>query len=323
MKICIYGAGATGCTIAAELSGNADIDLSIIGRGKNLEALQQNGLKFITQDGEQNIKLNCFDEPAKVGKVDYVIIATKSFHLPEIAPKLSVLLDKNTVVIPACNGIPWWFFFNHEGKLKDYRIVCLDPRGIIKKNIDFSQVIGGVFYMGATVEAPGVVSNYAGPRFLVGEPSGNKTDRLIKLVGILEKSGFKRPLAENIRTEIWRKLCWNTPFNPLAVITGKNSEEMGNNEEITEIARKVMKEMAKLAEAIGLPLNLDIEKHIDIAKTAGSHKPSMLQDYEQGKRIEIEAIIGSVCEIGQTLGVDMPFTESIHEILRRKISIRD
>ncbi len=301
MKITIYGAGAVGCTIGAQLYGCDNAEVTLVARGEHYRVMQENSLQFINRDGERNLRLACTDDPSALPPQDCVIISVKAYSIAEIAPAINRLFHDDTVVIPICNGVPWWFLLGDDLLLKNRRLDSLDPDGIIERNIPLERVIGGLLYTTATLVKPGVVSNFEGPKFIIGEPSGGISDRLQEIGNVLESAGFIRPVTEDMRAAIWKKLCWNIAFNTLAVITGKTSGEMTADKEIRSLAVSIMQEMEGLAEILGINMQLDIEKHVQIAQVAGSFKPSMLQDYERGKPMEIDAIIGSVCEIAEKL----------------------
>jgi len=317
MKICIYGAGATGCTIGAKFF-KAGADITLIGRGEHLHKIKENGLQFISKDSEENIKIPCTDFPSSLPKQDYIIIATKAYNIPEIAPNIPQLLHDRSTIIPACNGVPWWFLQGLEGPLKDHRIKALDPKGIIEKHVDYNRIIGGIFYMAASIVKAGVVSNFEGPRFIIGAPDRNITKMVSTLGSLMEKAGFKNPVTDNIRGAIWLKLCWNVAFNPLSVIYEKNCGEMTTNPEIKTLASNIMEEMRLIANKLNIKLNLDIEKHIGLTSDTSSFKPSMLQDYEKGRRMEVEAIIGSVYEIANMLNLETPAIKRIFNMLLDK-----
>lgn len=306
MKICIYGAGAAGCVVGAKLKMSG-ANVTLIGRGKHLRKIQESGLHITTRDSNHIIEIAATDNPISLEPQDYVIIATKAHSIPEIAEKIKPLLHEKTAIIPACNGIPWWFLYNLEGQLKNHRIECLDPMHSIERHIDTKRIIGGVFYMAATLTAPGEVSNFEGPRFIIGEPDGRTSSRVSDLGNILLNAGFKNPVTDNIRGAIWVKLCWNIAFNPLSVIHNMTSGEMAASPEVRKTAEEIMKEAEKIGKELGVKFKLDIEKHVKAAETAGSHKPSMLQDFEHKKPMEINAIIGSACEIAKNLAIKSPY----------------
>lgn len=319
MKICIYGAGAAGCAVAAKISGVRGAEISLIARGEHYNALKQNGLRLIGKEGESTFKLNVVDESSKLPIQDVIILAAKSYSLPEIAQKIPQISDKNTAIIPAGNGIPWWFLFEHDCQLKNHKFGKLDPEGIIEKNIPFENITGGLFYMAASLVEPGVVANYEGPRFVIGAPSGGLKGAAFLLGEMLTEASFIKPISANIRSDIWLKLCWNIIYNPMGVVTGMTSGEMGNDPKMQELARGVGAEMQRLAEKLNIPLKLDVEKFmIGAASRAGKHKPSMLQDYEAGKKLEIDAIIGSVVEIAQLLKVNIPNISFIFQSIMAK-----
>jgi len=307
----MYGAGATGCTIGSRLFAAGE-DVCLIARGENLARLKQDGLKMTTQHGQETYKIPSFDIAELDEKQDVIILATKGYNVIEIAPNLQKLMHDDTVIIPSSNGIPWWFFYGQEGPMKDYRLKSVDSAKI-DEYINCNNVIGGTCYMSASQIGPAEVASMAHVGFNIGEIDHSKSDRLTKLAAILEKAGFKKPVTSSIHRKIWWKLCWNVPFNPLSVITGKNSQELINDQKCWNRAYKMAEEVIKLSDALNTPLEIDINQIIGF--DVGPHKPSMLQDFEKGKQLEIQEILGAVCEIGQHLGVDIPTIDDVYDEL--------
>lgn len=316
LKIAIVGAGATGCILAEKLH-NAGAVVTLVARGETYDALSTQGFSISDIEGVRQVKLpvvNTFNTQ-DAGVQDYIVIATKATALNDIAPHLPPMYHEETTVIPACNGIPWWFLLQHPCPLENQTIECLDTHGLLAEHIPISRVMGGLFYMAGTNLGAGRVHNGGRPRFVVGEPNGTLTFRSERFHNLLENAGFHDEIADNIRTQILLKLCWNIAFNPIAAITRKTSIEMAEDENIVVRARAIMEEMRKLAFALNVPLPLDIEHHMVLTRKAGAHKPSMLQDAEKGKPLEIEAIIGAACELAKKLKVEMPETQSLYKEL--------
>lgn len=317
MKICIYGAGATGCVLVQKFLGIGQ-DVSLVARGAHLEAMQKNGLRVITPVREYHLPVAATDNPENLPAQDIIIIASKAYSLSEIAPHVPTLLHASSILIPVCNGIPWWFLLGLKGRLENRRIRCLDAQGIIGEHIPFEQVIGGVIYMAAALREPGVVTSNAPPRFMIGEPTGDVTERVSRFDRICCEAGFKDAMTTNIRGEIWHKLSWNIVFNPLSVITGMNSGQLARDTGARRTAFAMVTEMQHVGDALGLDVTLDPERQIYLAEKAGHHKPSMLQDYEAGKRIEIDAIVGAMVEIAEMLSIAVPHIEEIYRALAAK-----
>ncbi len=317
MKIAIYGAGAVGCAIGAQLAA-ANHDITFISRGAHLDALQKNGLSFTSAAGTERIKATYVDDAANIEAPDYLFLTTKAYDLPKIAKRAAEIAGDKTVIIPVQNGVPWWHFHALEGQLKNARIESLDPEGLLEKYIDNSRIIGGVIYMAGSVTEPGKVTNLLTPRFKVGEPDGSVSARIKTLAEMLESAGFKKTLAENIRSEIWLKLCWNVAFNPLSVLTGATSKQIATDDGTQVIASKMMEQVKNITDKLGIPLALDVKERLEVGIKAGDHKPSMRYDYEHKKRMETDAIIGAVVEIAARVGAITPTINTIYALLRQK-----
>ncbi len=321
MKIALLGAGAIGCSLGAKLF-SAGQDVTLIARGEHLKALQKHGLELTNTHPENQFQwtfsIPATDDPASIGTQDLIILSCKSYDLPAATAQLEPMLHEETILLPVCNGIPWWFSYEFK-PLENLHIHGLDPDNQIAKHIAFSRVIGGLCYMGCGITAPGKVSLFSKRPFIrIGEPNGKPTDRVNKLAEVFEKSGFRDPLSKNIRGDIWQKLCWNIAFNPLSVLTGELTHILGSKQEYIEHAHNIMKEMYDIADKIGLNIEHKAAWHIACAKAEQGAKTSMLQDHERGKTLEIEAIIGAVAEIADYLHHDAP---KIHDLYKRMKNI--
>jgi 2-dehydropantoate 2-reductase len=317
MQIVIYGAGAVGSAIGAALS-LVGHHVTFIARGEHLKALKAHGLTYITAKGAQTIKATFTDDAATIAEPDYLFLTTKAYDLPGIARRVNQIAGKKALIIPVQNGVPWWHFYKLKGPMENTRIESLDPEGLLEKYIDSSRVIGGVIYMAGSVTEPGITKNLMRPRFVVGEPDGTPSPRLKTLAALLAEAGFKEPLAENIRSEIWLKLCWNIAFNPLSVLTGATSRKIAEDEGTQVIAGKMMEQAKAITDKLGIPLALDVKERLSVGIQAGDHKPSMRYDYERGKRMETDAIIGAAVEIAARLGAITPTINTIYALLRQK-----
>lgn len=321
MNIIILGAGGVGCSIAAKLlQHNANATITLLARGAHLQALQASGLHYITPERDETYNVNAVESIDNLPKQDVIIISTKTHGIADMAPLIPQLAHKNSLIIPVCNGIPWWFFQSLEGPLKGYTPQMLDPEGIIAANIPAKQLYGGLVYMGATLEAPGLVTNLENPRLLFG-PTDNELQAAAEFAALCESASFKNPLRRNIREDIWRKLCWNTPFNPMSVVYEKNSIEMVDDPRLKAMAISIMEEMVNLAHVIGLEgFELDMDAHIAVSERAGAHKPSMLQDYESGKQLEKEAIIDVVADIAARTNIPTSTINQLQAALTAKFN---
>lgn len=317
MKICIYGAGAIGGYLGAGLALNG-ADVTLIARGPHLAAMQENGLKLI-KDGEERVaKVTATDDPAEAGPQDYVIVTLKAHSVPPIASQFAPLFHDETAVVWGVNGIPWWYFHGLEGDHTDRRIECLDPGNVLWDNLGPERMIGCAVYPAAEVPEPGVIQHVEGDRFSLGEPSGEKTERIQALSAALIAAGFKAPVRPQIRNELWVKLWGNLSFNPISALTHATLETIGTDPGTREIARRMMLEGQEIGEALGVRFAVDVEKRINGAVEVGAHKTSMLQDLERGRPMEIDALITSVQEMGRVVGVDTPYIDAVLALVQQR-----
>jgi 2-dehydropantoate 2-reductase len=317
MKICIYGAGAIGGYLGAGLALKG-ADVTLIARGPHLAAMQEHGLKLI-KDGEERVaKVTATDDPAEAGPQDYVIVTLKAHSVPPIADQFTPLFHDETAVVWGVNGIPWWYFHGLEGDHKDRRIECLDPGGVLWDYLGPERMIGCAVYPAAEVPEPGVIQHVEGDRFSLGEPSGEKTERIQALSAALISAGFKAPVRPQIRNELWVKLWGNLSFNPISALTHATLETIGTDPGTREIARRMMLEGQEIGEALGVRFAVDVEKRINGAVAVGAHKTSMLQDLERGRPMEIDALVTSVQEMGRVVGVQTPYIDAILALVQQR-----
>jgi len=280
MKICIIGAGATGGYLGTKLI-KAGFDVYLIARGNHLEAMKKNGLSIIENNKKIICNPKCSDSIEEFGKMDYIFITLKAYSIPVIVKQITKIFHENTSVITAYNGIPWWYFFNTPGKFNNYRIRCIDPENDQWNFIKPERIIGCVVYPATEILYPGVIKHIEGTRFSLGEPSGEHSQRILKISKALSAAKLKAPIRSNIRQEIWTKLIGNLAFNPLSVITGSTLDVLISKEENKKIAYNAMNEASLIMDKLGVPLNIKIEQRIEGAAKVGAHKTSMLQDYEK------------------------------------------
>ena len=317
MRFCIYGAGATGGVLGARL-GAAGHEVSLIARGAHLAALRANGLRIIAGDDELLSQPLCTDDPAEAGAQDCVFVTAKAHGVPDVAARIAPLLGPDTPIVFTQNGIPWWYFHGVGGGHDGCRLRSIDPDGRIAEMIDPARVIGGVIAMACRVVEPGVVRHGAGDTLILGEPDGAMSERCRRLSATLEAAGFTAPVAPAIRDEIWAKLWGNVSFSQLAVLTGAGLTTLAGDPQTEALARTIMAETQSVAEALGASLPMTIDQRIAQTMRMGNHKTSILQDLEAGRPMEVDALVGSVIELGRLAGVATPVTELIYTLVRRR-----
>jgi len=319
MKICIVGAGATGGYLGVKLI-NAGFDVSLVARGAHLTAMKKKGLTLIENDKEITCSPKCSDSMKELGKMDFIFITLKAYSINGLVEEISTMFDENTSVISAYNGIPWWYFFGAEGQFKNYRIKCIDPENIQWNVITPERIIGCVVYPATEIIEPGVIKHIEGNRFSLGEPNGAQTERISRISKAMARADLKAPVRKNIRQEIWMKLIGNLAFNPLSVITEETLDVLLLNEENKKTAYEAMKEATSIMDKLNVPMSISIDQRIEGAAKVGSHKTSMLQDYERSKELELDALVVAVKEIADLLGIKTPTIDRILHTVTEKIS---
>ncbi len=317
MKICIYGAGAIGGYLGAELA-LAGVDVTLIARGPHLQAMQKNGVKLLSGDEEKVAHPRCTDDPSEAGPQDYVIVTLKAPSAVSISGKMAPLLGADTAVVTASNGIPWWYFYNLEGPLRDYKLKSIDPDARQWDLIGPERAIGCVVYPACELSKPGVIRHISGNRFILGEPDGEKTERVQSLSEALIGAGFKAPVRPRIRNEIWMKLWGNLCFNPLSALTHATLDVVATDPGTRQLAHEMMVEAQAIGEKLGVRFGVDIEQRIDGAVAVGAHKTSMLQDLELGRSMEIDALVTVVQEMGRLTEVPTPKIDIVLALIQQR-----
>lgn len=312
MKICVVGAGAIGGLLAVKLAELGET-VTVIVRGPHLQAVRADGMKLLVNGTEHVAHLAATDRIHEVGsRQDLVILALKAHQLGGIAPDLKALLGPQTVLVTAQNGIPWWYFFKYDGPYKGTVLQSVDPRGTIAANMDVSQVIGSIIYPAADIVSPGVIRHIEGDRISLGELDGADTERLRAVTQLLRKAGFKVRVSSDLRSEIWVKLWGNCTFNPISALTHATLVDICQFPPTRALAESAMREAQAIGEKLGARFGVTLEKRIAGAEAVGKHKTSMLQDVETGRPLEIEALVGSVLELGRLTGTPTPHLSAIH-----------
>ena len=317
MKIAVVGAGAIGGYLAARLAARAGVEVTVVARGRNLAAIAADGLRLRLPDGSEEhappgATLRAVADTARAGPQDAVLLAVKAHQLASLLPALPALFDDRTAVVSFVNGVPWWYFHALPGQWRGMRLASLDPDGAIAASIAAERVIGGVVYPAAELVAPGVVRVVEGHRFTIGEPSGERSDRVVAISQALMAAGFKAPVARDIRSEIWVKLWGNLAFNPLSALTHATLEQICRHCGTRETARRMMTEAQAVAEKLGVAFKIDVDQRIAGAEAVGAHKTSMLQDVEAGRETELQALLGAVVELARITATPTPTIDAVH-----------
>lgn len=319
-RICIYGAGAIGGYLGVQLA-LAGEDVTLIARGAHLEAMQTQGVKLLIDGEERVAHPRCIADPSEIGPQDYVFITLKAPSVPGIVEKLLPVLGPETAVVMAVNGIPWWYFYRLAGPWQDYQLESIDPGGKQWRMIGPERAIGCVVYPATEVIAPGVIRHVEGNRFSLGEPNGEKSERVSRLSKILQEAGLKAPVRSEIRDDIWVKLWGNLAFNPISALTCATLDVIASDSGTHSVVRRMMLEAQQIGEKLGARFRVDVERRIAGAEAVGAHKTSMLQDLERGRSMEIDALLTVVQELGQLVEVQTPIIDVVLALVKQRARI--
>jgi 2-dehydropantoate 2-reductase len=313
MKIAVVGAGAIGGYLGGWLAASGE-DVTFIARGKNLEAIRANGMRIIGEDGVEVVakRVRAYDRMSDAGKQDFVLLTVKAQQVGDVAADLTHLCHDDTAIVTMQNGIPWWYFHRHGGTYEGTQVRSADPDGSIARVVDSARVIGSVVYPAAVLEAPGVVRVVEGRRFTLGELDGATSPRAQRISQSLTKAGFKAPITDDIRGEIWLKIWGNMNFNPISALTHATLVDLLRFPLTRELSIQMMHEAAAIATKLGITFRVGIDKRIAGAEKVGAHKTSMLQDVEAGKSLEIEALVGAVVELGRLTETPTPHIDAVY-----------
>jgi len=311
VRVVVLGAGAIGGLLGARLA-RAGVDVMLIARGPHLTAMRESGLRVVDSGGEWTERVDATDDFAVMRDADAVFVTVKAHSLPPVAERMAANLGDETAVISAQNGIPWWYFQRHGGELEGIHLETVDPGGAVARAIDPRRVIGCVVYPAASLVRPGVVRHAEGERFSLGELDGSHSPRIVELSQALAGAGLKAPVQPRIRAELWLKLLGNAVFNPLSALTRATLGTIAQSPLVAGVVRSAMEEVDAVARRLGIEIPVSIDQRIKGAARVGDHKTSMLQDLEAGRPMEIDALTGSVVELGDRLGIPVPHLRTLY-----------
>jgi len=262
------------------------------------------------------VSVSASDTPADLGEQDYIIVTLKAHSVPPVVEKMRPLIGKNTTIVSGVNGVPWWYFHKIGGPLEGTRLHSVDPDDAQWNGFGPNNVLGCVVYPAAEVIEPGVIKHIEGNRFSLGEPDGSESERAISLSQALSAAGLKAPVRPKLRDEIWVKLWGNLSFNPISALTHATLDVLCTDEGTRPIARAMMLEAQEIAEKLGVKFPIDVERRIDGGAAVGAHRTSMLQDLDQGRPMEIDALVASVQELGKITKTPTPIIDTVLGLVR-------
>jgi 2-dehydropantoate 2-reductase len=316
MRIAVVGAGAIGGLLGVKLARSGE-EVTFIARGANLVAIRENGMILVSPDGsEERAEVGAYEKTVDAGVHDVVFLTLKAHQVAAIAADLTHLCGPQTAIVTMQNGIPWWYFHRHGGPFENARLESVDPGGVQAEHIDPARIVGSVAYPAAVLTRPGAVRLIEGNRFGLGEPSGEMSERVQQIAHTLIKAGLRAPVTRDIRGEIWLKLWGNVCFNPISALTHATLAEICQFGPTRALAATAMAEAQAIANKLGIVFKLGIDQRIAGAEKVGAHKTSMLQDVEAGRPLELEALVGSVIELGRLTGTPTPTIEALYGCTR-------
>ncbi len=305
MRICIYGAGSIGGYLAGRLAkGGAEV--SVVARGAHLAAIRANGLRVLVADGDIHFRPAASADPAELGPQDAVVVCTKVPALPAVAAGIAPLLRPDTPVAFVTNGIPWWYFDRHGGPLEGGRVPEADPGDVLRRAVGVERALGGVIYAACSVPEPGVIEvTSRTSKLLLGEPDGTRSGRAVALASAFKAGGLPCSVSPDIRTEVWAKLLNNLANGPLCLLSRQDIRATFRDPVVRAAALAAVKEGMAIAAALGRPVASTAEDRINLSADI-PHKPSILQDLEAGRPMEIDSLLLAPLRLAREAGVPTP-----------------
>lgn len=318
MNICVFGVGAVAGLAGARMARGGVENLSFVARGPHLAAIQENGLTVRDRDGEWTVRVPATDDTDSLGVQDVVVIGLKAHTVGAALDRLAPLIGPDTVIVPTLNGIPWWYFYGLPGTWQAHHLETVDPGGRIWRTLGPEKALGCVVYVASNIPEPGIIEHNNGGTYIVGEPDGSQSDRGAMVVDLFSNGGLRSHLADDIRAEVWTKLWGNLTGNPISVLANATCEALVLDGETRQVIVDMIEEARLVAAASGCDVDVDIEGRLDAFRRLGPVKTSMLQDFDTGKTIELDALLGVIGELGRHAGIETPKCDMVYTLTRLK-----
>lgn len=315
MKICVFGAGAVGGHLAAKLAASRH-DVSVVARGAHLLAMQKNGVKLLHGDKTIVGRIRAAAHAAELGPQDAVLVTLKANMLEAFAAQCAPLLGADTAVVFVQNGIPWWY---------DDRLTRLDPGGRLSRAVPRKNVLGGVAYSANEVIEPGVVENHVpgNNMVVVGEIDNRQTPRVQALRAALEAADVSSPPVEDVRQSIWSKLAQILANSTVCTLTGATVAAARADTGLARLLKTAGDEVHGVARALGVALERAPQRPSGgHSSNAAAHKPSMLQDYERGRPMEIEAQLKAPLDLARVARIATPTLDALVALTAHKAAAK-
>jgi len=311
----VVGAGAIGTFIGIHLA-RTGCEMSALARGATAAALRAHGFRFQQNGATLTAPVRAAESASALGPQDLVVVAVKAPALASVAGSIAALLGPETTVLPAMNGVPWWFFHGLGGPHEGAAVRAVDPEGRIAAAIPVRHVAGCVVHATCSVVEPGLVRHGFGRGLIIGEPGGGASARVTALADRLTAAGFETTVSKRIQADVWYKLWGNMTMNPMSALTGATCDRLLDDPLLDRFTLAIMSEAAAIGATIGCPIGQSGEERNAVTRKLGAFKTSMLQDVEAGKPLEIDALLTAVSEIGQRVGVPTPGTDALLGLTR-------
>ncbi len=321
MRVCIIGAGAIGGLIGARLAARTDCRPAVLARGETLRALREHGWRADTAGEVLRAPARAFERAEDIGEQDLVIVAVKGPALRDVAQGLAPLLGEHTIVMPAMNGVPWWFCAAHPG-LDPTPLRSVDPGGRIAAAIELRRVLGCVVHATTSVPEPGLALHRGPARLIIGEPGGGHSPRAERVCALMQQAGFDAVHSDDVRRDIWYKLWGNLTMNPVSALTGATIEQMLGDPLVLAFCNNAMREARELGARLGCPIEQTPEERNKITVRLGAFKTSMLQDLEASRALELDGIVGAVQELARRMDLPTPTIDAVFGLTRLMARVR-
>lgn len=315
LRVCIAGAGAIGCTLAARLVKGGQ-QVSVLARGDTLATIRRDGIVLNDLDGRHHVQVQASADAGELGPQDVIFLCTKAPALGAMLRQIQPMICPETMVVPVVNGVPWWYFHGEGGRFADRQVQAVDPDGQLDAALDWHQIIGCVVFITASTTATAVVESNNPHLMVVGEPDNSLSPRLERLRQVIESSGIEARATDRIRDQLWTKIIANITSNPLSVVTGATLEQIYGLPELRHLVSAVLQETLLTAAAHGARVRIDPQTFFELGAGMGAVRTSMLQDYDKGRPLELAAIGDAVIELADQMSIPMPTTRNIIALAR-------
>ena len=318
MKISVFGVGSVAGIVAARMARAGVDGLTLVARGEHLDAMRRNGLAVRDSSGEWSVSVDATADTPALGVQDILFLGLKAHSIAAALPQIAPLVGPETIIVPMLNGIPWWYFFGLGEQASRPHLDSVDPGGRIWRALPPEQVLGCVVYIGSNVAAPGVIEHNNGGTYIIGEPDGKASEKTATVESLFEAADLPAPVSDDIRGDIWTKLWGNLSSNPMSVVCEANCLELADDAGLADAMAGMMREGLAVAQSVRPGTTLDVDDRLRALRSLGPIATSMLQDFRAGKSLELDALLGVICELGRRSGIETPRCDLVYALAKFK-----